>query len=148
MLKARLENTRKTEIGPLIELNIYDEDGKVEYGAAVVPAGGTQFICYRMSNGAVTQSTIGSSGAMDYDKLSMSKLSTKEKKAIIHGEIILAMVDFIGVISDLFSEDIECPYGISRRFMTDALEDYINMCYKYLMYPTFISSVKTKVKGE
>lgn len=133
MLKARLENTRKTEIGPLIELNIYDDE-KLEYSAAIIPDGvGYQFTCYRMERGAVTQSAIGSSGVMNYDKLAMSKLTIKEKKAVIHGEIIIAAVDFIGVISDLFSEEIECPYGLSRRFMSDDLEDYINMCYKYLM---------------
>lgn len=132
MLKARLENTRKTEIGPLIELNIYNDE-KIEYSAAIIPDNGSLFTCYRMERGAVTQSAIGSSGAMSYDKLAMSKLTTKEKKAVIHGEIIIAAVDFIGVISDLFSEDIECPYGLSRRFMSDDLEDYINMCYKYLM---------------
>lgn len=42
MLKVRLENTRKTEIGPLIELNIYNGD-KLEYGAAIIPDGGSQF---------------------------------------------------------------------------------------------------------
>ena len=147
MLKARLENVRKTEIGPLIELNIYN-DGKLEYGAAIIPDGGSQFTCYRMERGAVTQSAIGSSGMMNYDKLTMSKLTVKEKKAVLHGEIVLTAVDFIGVISDLFSEEIECPYGLSRRFMTDALEDYINMCYKYLMYEPFITKTKMKIKGE
>ena len=147
MLKARLENTRKTEIGPLIELNIYNGD-KLEYGAAIIPDGGSQFTCYRMERCAVTQSAIGSSGAMNYDKLAVSKLTVKEKKSVLHGEIILATVDFIGVISDLFSEDIECPYGLSRRFMTDALENYINMCYKYLMYEPFITKTTRKIKGE
>ena len=148
MLKARLENTRKTEIGPLIELNIYN-DRKLEYGAAIVPdGGGYQFTCYRMERGDVTQSAIGFSGAMNYDKLAMSKLTIKEKKAVLHGEIIITAVDFIGVISDLFSEEIECPYCLSRRFMTDALEDYINMCYKYLMYEPFITKTKRKIKGE
>lgn len=147
MLKARLENVRKTEIGPLIELNIYNGD-KLEYGAAIIPDGGSQFTCYRMERGAVTQSAIGSSGMMNYDKLAMSKLTVKEKKAVLHGEIILAAVDFIGVISDLFSEDIECLYGLSRRFMTDALENYINMCYKYLMYEPFITKTTRKIKGE
>lgn len=147
MLKARLENARKTETGPLIELNIYNDE-KIEYRAAIIPDGGSRFTCYRMECGTVTQSAIGSSGAMSYDKLAMSKLTVKEKKAVLHGEIILAAVDFIGVISDLFSEDIECPYGLSRRFMTDALEDYINMCYKYLMYEPFITKTTRKIKGE
>lgn len=147
MLKARLEKTRKTEIGPLIELNIYNGD-KLEYGAAIIPDGGSQFTCYRMERGAVTQSAIGSSGMMNYDKLAMSKLTVKEKKAVLHGEIIIAAADFIGVISDLFSEEIECPYGLSRRFMTDALENYINMCYKYLMYEPFIAKTTRKIKGE
>lgn len=147
MLKARLENVRKTEIGPLIELNIYNGD-KLEYGAAIIPDGGYQFTCYRTERGSVTQSTIGSSGVINYDKLAMSKLSVKEKKSVLHGEIVIAATDFIGVISDLFSEEIECPYGLSRRFMTDALEDYINMCYKYLMYEPFITKTKMKIKGE
>ena len=147
MLKARLENVRKTEIGPLIELNIYNGD-KLEYGAAIIPDGGYQFTCYRMECHSVTQSAIGSSGMMNYDKLAMSKLTVKEKKAVLHGEIVLAATDFIGVISDLFSEDIECPYGLSRRFMTDALEDYINMCYKYLMYEPFTTKTTKKIKGE
>ena len=147
MLKARLENVRKTEIGPLIELNIYNGD-KLEYGAAIIPDGGYQFTCYRTECGSVTQSTIGSSGVINYDKLAMSKLSVKEKKSVLHGEIAIAATDFIGVISDLFSEEIECPYGLSRRFMTDALEDYINMCYKYLMYEPFITKTKMKIKGE
>lgn len=147
MLKARLENVRKTEIGPLIELNIYNGD-KLEYGAAIIPDGGSQFTCYRMERGAVTQSAIGSSGMMNYDKLSMSKLTVKEKKAVLHGEIIIAATDFIGIISDLFSEEIECPYGLSRRFITDALENYINMCYKYLMYEPFITKTTRKIKGE
>ena len=147
MLKARLENVRKTEIGPLIELNIYNDD-KLEYGAAIIPDGGSQFTCYRMERGAVTQSAIGSSGMMNYDKLAMSKLTVKEKKAVLHGEIIIAATDFIGIISDLFSEEIECPYGLSRRFMTDALENYINMCYKYLMYEPFITKTTRKIKGE
>ena len=147
MLKAILENTRKTEIGPLIELNIYD-DGKLEYGAAIIPdCGGYRFTCYRMERGTVTQSAIGSSGAINYDKLAMSKLTVKEKKAVLHGEIIIAAIDFIEIISDLFSDDIECPYCLSRRFMTDALEDYINMCYKYLMYKPFIAKTKRKIKG-
>ena len=133
MLKARLENTRNTDIGPLIELNIYN-DGKLEYGAAIIPDGGSQFTCYRMERGSITQSAIGSSGAMNYDKLAMSKLTAKEKKAVLHGEIVIAAVDFIGIISDLFSEEIECPYGLSRRFITNDLDNYINMCYnKYLM---------------
>ena len=101
-----------------------------------------------MERGAVTQSTIGSSGMMNYDKLTMSKLTVKEKKAVLHGEIIIAASDFIGIISDLFSEEIECPYGLSRRFMTDALENYINMCYKYLMYEPFITKTTRKIKGE
>lgn len=149
MLKARLENTRKTEIGPLIELNIYNDE-KLEYGAAIIPDGGYQFTCYRMECHchSVTQSAIGSSGMMNYDKLAMSKLNVKEKKAVLHGEIVLAAVDFIGVISHLFSEEIECPYGLSRRFMTDDLEDYINMCYKYLMYEPFITKTTRKIKGE
>ena len=147
MLKARLENVRKTEIGPLIELNIYNGD-KLEYGAAIIPDGGSQFTCYRMERGAVTQSAIGSSGVINYDKLAMSKLTVKEKKAVLHGEIIIAATDFIGIISDLFSEEIECPYGLSRRFMTDALENYINMCYKYLMYEPFITKTARKIKGE
>ena len=147
MLKARLENVRKTEIGPLIELNIYNGD-KLEYGAAIIPDGGSQFTCYRMERGAVTQSAIGSSGVINYDKLAMSKLTVKEKKAVLHGEIIIAATDFIGIISDLFSEEIECPYGLSRRFMTDALENYINMCYKYLMYEPFITKTTRKIKGE
>ena len=147
MLKARLENVRKTEIGPLIELNIYNGD-KLEYGAAIIPDGGSQFTCYRMERGAVTQSAIGSSGVMNYDKLAMSKLTVKEKKAVLYGEIIIAATDFIGIISDLFSEEIECPYGLSRRFMTDALENYINMCYKYLMYEPFITKTTRKIKGE
>lgn len=148
MLKARLENTRKTEIGPLIELNIYN-DGKLEYGAAIIPdCRGYQFTCYRMECGAVTQSAIGSSGVINYDKLSVSKLTVKEKKAVLHCEIIMAAVDFIGIISDLFSENIECPYGLSRRFMTDALEDYINMCYKYFMYEPLIGKSTRKIKGE
>lgn len=146
MLKARLENVRKTEIGPLIELNIYNGD-KLEYGAAIIPDGGCQFTCYRMERGAVTQSAIGSSGVINYDNLAMSKLSVKEKKSVLHGEIVIAATDFIGIISDLFSEEIECPYGLSRRFMTDALEDYINMCYKYLMYEPFITKTKRKIKG-
>ena len=145
MLKARLENARKTEIGPLIELNIYNDE-KIEYSAAIIPDGGSRFTCYRMERGAVTQSAIGSSGAMSYDKLAISKLTVKEKKAVLHGEIILAAVNFIGVISDLFSEEIECPYGLSRRFMTDALEDYINMCYKYLMYEPFTTKTTRKIK--
>lgn len=147
MLKARLENARKTDIGPLIELNIYNDEN-LEYRAAIIPDGGRQFTCYRMERGAVTQSAIGSSGAINYDKLAISELNIKEKKAILHGEIIIAAVDFIGVISDLFSEDIECPYGLSRRFITDALEDYINMCYKYLMYESFTTKTKRKIKGE
>lgn len=147
MLKARLENVRKTEIGPLIELNIYNGD-KLEYGAAIIPDGGSQFTCYRMERGAVTQSAIGFSGVMNYDKLAMSKLTVKEKKAVLHGEIIIAAADFIGIISDLFSEEIECPYGLSRMFMTDALENYINMCYKYLMYKPFITKTARKIKGE
>ena len=147
MLKARLENVRKTEIGPLIELNIYNGD-KLEYGAAIIPDGGSQFTCYRMERGAVTQSAIGSSGVINYDKLAMSKLTVKEKKAVLHGEIIIAATDFIGIISDLFSEEIECPYGLSRRFMTDALENYINMCYKYLMYEPFITKTTRRIKGE
>ena len=147
MLKARLERTRKTEIGPLIELNIYNDDNKLEYGAAVIPDN-AQFTCYRMERGAVTQSAIGFSGAMDYYKLAMSKLTTKEKKAVLHGEIVIAMVDFIGVIADLFDEDIECPYGLSRRFITDALEDYIKMCYKHLMYKPFIAKTTRKIKGK
>lgn len=147
MLKARLENVRKTEIGPLIELNIYNGD-KLEYGAAIIPDGGSQFTCYRMERRAVTQSAIGSSGMMNYDKLAMSKLTVKEKKAVLHGEIIIAATDFIGIISDLFSEEIECPYGLSRRFMTDALENYINMCYKYLMCKPFITKTTRKIKGE
>ena len=147
MLKARLENVRKTEIGPLIELNIYNGD-KLEYGAAIIPDGGSQFTCYRMERGAVTQSAIGSSGVMNYDKLAMSKLTVKEKKAVLHGEIIIAATDFIGIISDLFSEEIECPYGLSRRFITDALENYINMCYKHLMYEPFITKTTRKIKGE
>ena len=147
MLKARLENVRKTEIGPLIELNIYNGD-KLEYGAAIIPDGGSQFTCYRMERGAVTQSAIGSSGMMNYAKLAMSKLTVKEKKAVLHGEIIIAATDFIGIISDLFSEEIECPYGLSRRFITDALENYINMCYKYLMYEPFITKTTRKIKGE
>lgn len=147
MLKARLENIRKTEIGPLIELNIYNGE-KLEYGAAIIPDGGYQFTCYRMEYSGVTQSAIGSSGMMHYDKLAMSKLSVKEKKAVIHGEIIIAAMGFIEVISDLFSEEIECPYGLSRRFMTDDLEDYINMCYKYLMHEPFITKAKRKIKGE
>lgn len=146
MLKARLENVRKTEIGPLIELNIYNGD-KLEYGAAIIPDGGYQFTCYRTERGYVTQSTIGSSGVINYDNLAMSKLSVKEKKSVLHGEIVIAATDFIGIISDLFSEEIECPYGLSRRFMTDALEDYINMCYKYLMYEPFITKTKRKIKG-
>ena len=146
MLKARLERTRKTEIGPLIELNIYNDD-KLEYGAAIIPDG-NQFTCYRMERGAVTQSAIGSSGAMNYDKLTMSKLTTKEKKDVLHGNIVIAMVDFIGVIADLFDENIECPYGLSRRFMIDALEDYINMCYKHLMYEPFIAKTTRKIKGK
>lgn len=146
MLKVRLEKTRKTEIGPLIELNIYNDD-KLEYGAAVIPDNG-QFVCYRMERGAVTQSAIGLSGVMDYDKLTMSKLTTKEKKAILHGEIVIAMADFIGVIADLFDEEIECPYGLSRRFMTDALEDYINMCYRHLMYEKFVAKTARKIKGK
>ena len=147
MLKARLENVRNTEIGPLIELNIYNGD-KLEYGAAIIPDGGSRFTCYRMERGAVTQSAIGSSGAMNYDKLAMSKLSVKEKIAVLHGEIVIAAADFIGVISDLFSEEIECPYGLSRRFMTDALENYISMCYKYLMHDLFITKTTRKIKGE
>lgn len=146
MLKARLENVRKTEIGPLIELNIYNGD-KLEYGAAIIPDGGYQFTCYRTERCYVTQSTIGSSGVINYDNLAMSKLSVKEKKSVLHGEIVIAATDFIGIISDLFSEEIECPYGLSRRFMTDALEDYINMCYKYLMYEPFITKTKRKIKG-
>ena len=147
MLKARLENVRKTEIGPLIELNIYNGD-KLEYGAAIIPDGGSQFTCYRMECHSITQSAIGSSGVMNYDKLAMSKMSVKEKKAVLYGEIIIAATDFIGIISDLFSEEIECPYGLSRRFMTDALENYINMCYKYLMYEPFIAKTTRKIKGE
>ena len=147
MLKARLENVRKTEIGPLIELNIYNGD-KLEYGAAIIPDGGSQFTCYRMECHSVTQSAISSSGMMNYDKLAMSKLTVKEKKVVLHGEIVLAAVDFIGVISDLFSEEIECPYGLSRRFMTDALENYISMCYKYLMHDLFITKTTRKIKGE
>lgn len=147
MLKARLENVRKTEIGPLIELNIYNGD-KLEYGAAIIPDGGSQFTCYRMECHSVTQSAIGSSGVMNYDKLAMSKMTVKEKKAVLYGEIIIAATDFIGIISDLFSEEIECPYGLSRRFMTDALENYINMCYKYLMYDPFIAKTTRKIKGE
>ena len=147
MLKARLENVRKTEIGPLIELNIYNGD-KLEYGAAIIPAGGSQFTCYRMECHSVTQSAIGSSGVMNYDKLAMSKLTVKEKKAVLHGQIISAATDFIGIISELLSEEIECPYGLSRRFMTDALENYINMCYKYLMYEPFITKTTRKIKGE
>lgn len=133
MLKARLEKTRKTEIGPLMEIGLYNDD-ECEYSAAVVMHDDLQFICYRMEHGAVLQSTLGNSGGLkNYKKIATSKITVKEKKSIIHGQVALALVDFIGIIYDLFSEDIECPYGLSKRFMTDALDDFINLCYKQMM---------------
>ena len=42
VLKARLENVRKTEIGPLIELNIYNGD-KLEYGAVDLSSPATEW---------------------------------------------------------------------------------------------------------
>lgn len=134
MLKARLEKTRKTEIGPLMEIGLYNDDDRCEYSAAVVMHDDLQFICYRMERGAVLQSTLGNSGGLkNYEKIATSKITVKEKKSIIHGQIVLAVVDFIGIIYDLFGEDIECPYGLSKRFMTDALDDFINLCYKQMM---------------
>lgn len=134
MLKARLEKTRKTDIGPLIEIGLYNFDQKCEYSAAVVMYDDLQFVCYRMDKGAVLQSTLGNSSILkNYKKLALSKLTAKEKKFIIHGQVVLAIVDFIGIISDLFGECIETPYGLSKRFITDALDDYINLCYKQMM---------------
>lgn len=133
MLKARLEGARRTAVGPLINLNIYNDD-KIEYSAAII-TNGSHFTCYRMDTetGVITQSAIGFSGAMNYNKLVMSNLTETKKKAVLHGEIIIAVIEFIAVIADLFNEDIECPYGVSRRFMSEALKEYIDMCYEYFM---------------
>lgn len=133
MLNARFEMPRNTDIGPLVELGLYDIDGKCEFRVAIVMHDNLQFTCHRMERGAVLQSTLGNVGGLkNYRYLAKSKMTVKEKKDIIHGQIALAVTDFVGIIYDLFDEDIRCPH-LSKRFMDNHLEDYIKLCYRRMM---------------
>lgn len=132
MLRCKLENPHMTDIGPIMEIRLYKEDGmRSEYGAAIVPYYDSNFLCYRMHNDVITQSTIGNSGLFPFRKIIRSSMMAKYKKSIIHGEIALAIIDFLGVISDLMKEDILSPNEISVRFQTPKMEKYIDLCYKY-----------------
>lgn len=132
MLKCKLENPHMTDIGPLMNIVLINEDGsRSDYGAAIVPYHDSNFICYRMHNGIVTQSAIGNSGLFPFRKIMRSSMMAKHKKAVIHGEIALAIIDFIGVISDLMHEDILSPDEVSVRFRSPEMEKYIDLCYTY-----------------
>lgn len=132
MLMCKLENPHITKMGPIMEINLYKEDGtKSEYRAAIAPWRESNFICYRIYNGEVTQSSIGHSGIFPFRKMIKSDMLVKYKKSIIHGQIAISIIDFIGVISNLMGEDILNPEELSLRFITPELRTYINLCYKY-----------------
>lgn len=133
MLRCKLENPHMTDIGPIMEIRLYKEDGtRSEYGAAIAPYYDSIFMCYRMHNDAITQSNIGNSRPFPFGSLVKDgSIIAKHKKAIIHGEIALAIIDFLGVISDLMKEDILSPNEVSIRFGSPEITKYIDLCYKY-----------------
>lgn len=132
MLECKLEDIRKTGIGPLMGIKLYKKgEAKPEYEAAIIPYRDSNFLCYRMVDGTITESVIGNSGLSPFGKIMRTNILVKHKKAIIHGEIVLAIIDFLGVVSDLMKEDILYPKEISTRFQSPEMTKYINLCYKY-----------------
>ena len=116
MMYVRFENFRNTELGPLLEINLYSEEEngvmiKEEgYCCAVMISSYKQFICYRTYNGTCTQSSIGISSVIDMSKLIRSSyISVADKKKIIYSQTIAAITDFLSVISDLFKVEISFP---------------------------------------
>ena len=134
MLRVRLKYPQvDPDDGPVMFINLYDEE-KIIIETLIRIAGSTNFIISRIYNGEFTQNIMGNSGKVNYDKLFDSGMMAKDIKHIIHGQVVLAVIDFIGIITDLklADGDIKLPIGITTRFIEPNMDIFVEDCYKYL----------------
>ena len=135
MLKVKLEYPRiDPDDGPVMYVDLYDENNNIIIETIMSIVNYTNFTVSRIYNGEFTHNSMGNSGRVDYAKLVKSGIPAKEIKHIIHGQIILCVSDFIGIITDLklVDGDIKFPMNVTARFIDPDIDVYIGACYKYL----------------
>lgn len=134
MLQVRLKYPQvDPDDGPVMYVNLYDEE-KIVIETLIRIAGNTNFIISRIYDGEFTQNIMGNSGKVNYNKLFDSGMMARDIKHIIHGQIALAVIDFIGIVTDLklADGDIKLPIGITTRFIESNMDIFVEDCYKHL----------------
>lgn len=125
-----MENFRNDEV-PEIDVNIHNSKSNKNVYHCTMQFTGEQFICHRVYNGVVINSTLGHSYSIDYSMLSKKGV---DKQTIIHimkDAIVCCILNTSTVIRDLemvFTDFIYItpnPFAMKKKDIDKFIED----CY-------------------
>ena len=125
-----MENFRNDEI-PEIDVNIYNNSNKKAVYHCTMQFTGEQFICHRVYNGVVINSTLGHSYSIEYAELSKKGVNKQAIINMMRNAIVCCILNTSTVIRDLemiFTEFIYIapnPFSCKKKDIDKFIED----CY-------------------
>lgn len=126
-----VENVHKDGDLPMVEINVHSSTKKNVY-QGMLKFTGTRFEIYRVYNGEETQSMIGASPEVQYEKYAKEyKIPKMEIIGIMKGQIMYAINDYCYIINDLYKGFIDIP-GVFPHKATCRLSDvekFMELCY-------------------
>lgn len=118
---------------PMVEINVYSTHSatkKIYQG--MLKFTGTRFEIYRVYNGEETQSMIGASPEVQYEKYAKEyKIPKMEIIGIMKCQIMYAINDYCYIINDLYKGFIDTPRVFPHKAtcrLSD-VEKFMELCY-------------------
>ena len=128
-----VENVHKDSDLPMVEINVYSthsETKKIYQG--MLKFTGKRFEIYRVYNGEETQSMIGASPEVQYEKyVKEYKIHKMEIIGIMKCQIMYAINDYCCIINDLYKGFIDTPRVFPHKVTSELLdvESFMELCY-------------------
>ena len=128
-----VENVHKDGDLPMVEINVYSTHSatkKIYQG--MLKFTGKRFEIYRVYNGEETQSMIGASPEVQYEKyVKEYKIPKMEIIGIMKCQIMYAINDYCCIINDLYKGFIDTPRVFPHKVTSELLdvENFMELCY-------------------
>lgn len=127
-----VENVHKDGDLPMVEINVHNFTTKENVYQGMLKFTGTRFEIYRVYNGKETQSIVGASSEVQYEKyVKEYKIPKIEIIGIMKCQIIYAINDYCCIINDLYKGYIDTPRVFPHKVTLEPseVENFMELCY-------------------
>ena len=126
-----VERVHKDGDLPMVEINVHSTTKKSIYHG-MLKFTGKRFEIYRVYNGEETQSMIGASPEVQYEKYAKEyKIPKTEIIGIMKCQIMYAINDYCCIINDLYKGFIDTPRVFPHKVTSELsdVENFMELCY-------------------